>query len=67
MNSEVLIAEKMHDNAIYISESFNANISHKFLDYKINFVNSQHENTNSKGDHVLTTQKSVFKVSFKDF
>ena len=29
------------------------NISHQFLDYKITYVNSQHESTNSKGDFVL--------------
>ena len=56
----------MSNNAI-IPESFNTNILHKFLDYKINFENSQQENTNSKGDHVLTTKKSGFKGIFKDF
>ena len=33
---------------IFIPESFNANIS-----YKITFMNSQHKNTNSKGNFVL--------------
>ena len=35
-----------------IPESFNTNISHQPFDYTITFVNSQsqHENTNSKGD-----------------
>ena len=33
-----------------IPERFNINISHQLLDYKIVFVNSQNENTNSKGD-----------------
>ena len=29
---------------------FDTNISNQFFDYKDNFVNSQHENANSKGD-----------------
>ena len=29
------------------------NISHQFFNYKIVFVNSLHENANSKGDFVL--------------
>ena len=38
------------------------NIPHKVLiDYKISFVNSQHEKANSKGDYVL---KIGFKRSF---
>ena len=36
-----------------ISKSFNTNISHQLFDYIINFVNSQHEKTNSKVDFVL--------------
>ena len=36
----------------------------KLFNYKIT-VNSQHENTNSKGDFVL--KKTVLKVCFKDF
>ena len=35
-------------NIFCIPESFNTNISHKFVDYKVTFVNSQHENINSK-------------------
>ena len=38
---------------ICIPESFNTNISHQRFDYKVTFVNSQLENTNSKGDFVL--------------
>ena len=35
-------------NSFCITESFDTNISHKLFDYKIIFVNSQYENTNSK-------------------
>ena len=45
---------------ICIPESFNTNISQQFFYYKITFVNSQRENTNSKGDFVLNK-------NFKDF
>ena len=38
---------------ICIPESFNTNNSHQLFGYKIIFVNSQHENTNSKGDFLL--------------
>ena len=41
---------------ICIPERFNTNISQQFFDYKITFVNSQRENTNSKGDFVLNNQ-----------
>ena len=44
-----------------IPESFNTNISHPLFDYKITFVNYQHENTNSKGD---LYSKTGFKRSF---
>ena len=41
-------------NKIWIPESFKTNISHQlFFFYKITYVNSQRENTNSKGDFVL--------------
>ena len=43
-------------NISCISESFNTNISNQLFDYKITFVNSQHENTKSKGDLVLKKQ-----------
>ena len=44
-----------------VPESFNTNISQKLFDY---FVNSQHENTNSKGNFVLKNQFETFV--FKD-
>ena len=40
-------------NIICIPVSFNKNISQKLFDYKITFVNSQHENANSKCDFVI--------------
>ena len=40
-------------NIICIPESFNTNISHQIFANKITFVNSQCENTNSKGDFIL--------------
>ena len=44
----------------YPQEIFNTNISfsHQLFDYKITFVNSQHESTKSKGIFVL-------KIGFK--
>ena len=35
----------------------NKNISHQLFDYTITFVNSQHQNTNSKGDFVRSFQR----------
>ena len=37
-------------------DKFNTNISHQLCDYQITFVNSQHENTNTKDDFVLKKQ-----------
>ena len=42
-------------------KSFNTNILHQLFDFKRTFVNSQHENTDSKGDFVL---KKGFKRLF---
>ena len=42
-------------------ESFNTSISHQPFDYKITTVNSQRENTNSKGGLVL---KNWFEMFF---
>ena len=44
---------------IFKKESFNTNISHQLFD-KITFVNSQRENTNSKGDFVLKNRDETF-------
>ena len=33
---------------------------HQLFDYKITFVNSQHENTNSNGDFVLKDSKDFW-------
>ena len=52
-----------------IPKSFNTNISHQLFDdkQKITFVNTQHENTNSKGDLVLRFKVRflVFKTKFE--
>ena len=45
-------------------ESFNINISHQLFDYKITFVNSQRENTNSKGDFVHKNWVETFFSKF---
>ena len=44
---------------------FNMNISHQHFDYKIAFVNSQHKNTNFKGDFFLKNrfEMYVLKIS----
>ena len=41
---------------ICLPESFDMDISHQLSNCKITFVDSQHENTNSKGDFMLKTQ-----------
>ena len=48
-----------------IPKSFNANISHQPFDCKINFENSQSENTKFK--RLYCTQKQALDVRFKDF
>ena len=45
-----------------LPESFNTNISRQLFDYKITFVNSQRENTNSKGDFVLKNLDKTFAL-----
>ena len=45
---------------LYITISCDTNISHPLFDYKITFENSQHENTNSKGDFVLKNRFQAF-------
>ena len=47
-------------NNFGMPESFVTNISHQLYHCEITFVNSQHENTNSKGD-------LYSKTGFKDF
>ena len=47
-----------------LPESFNTNISHQLLDYKITFVNSQYQNTNSKGN---LNSNTGFKCMFLKF
>ena len=42
---------------ICLPESFHTNISHQLFYYKITFVNSQRENTNSKGDFVYLKKR----------
>ena len=39
-------------NMFCVPESFNKNILNQLIDYKITFVNSLLENTNSKGDFI---------------
>ena len=41
-------------------KSFTTNISNQFYDYKITFVNSQHENTNLNGILTPWVKKQVF-------
>ena len=50
-------------NLYCILESFNTNISHQLFYYKINFVISQDENTNSKGDFVLKNRFETFVLN----
>ena len=50
----------MLDKDIFIPESSNTNISHQLLDYKITFVNSQHENINLNGVFVIKNQFEMF-------
>ena len=39
---------------MFCIRSFNTNISHQLLGYKITYMNSQLENTNSNGDLICT-------------
>ena len=41
------------ENTFSIPEGFNTNISHQLFNYTITFVNSQHTNSNLKGDFIL--------------
>ena len=52
-NSRTNINKILFGKGFCIQESFNTNISHQFFDYKITFVDSKCENTNSKDDIVL--------------
>ena len=47
--------------SLHTPESFNTNILYQLFYYKITFVNSQHENTNSEGDFV--SYKTDLKIS----
>ena len=42
-------------------ESFNTNISHKFFDCKITFINLQQKNTNTKGFRCLFDRFLIYK------
>ena len=52
-------------NKFCITENFNTIILHQLFDYKITFVISQREKTNSKDDFVLKTRFELFV--FKEF
>ena len=49
-------------NAFQTGHSFNTSISHQLFDNKITLVNSQRENTNSKGDFVLKNWFDTFAL-----
>ena len=53
---------KLENNFVYQKA---LNISHQLFDYKINLLNLQRENTNSKGDLVLKNwvETFVLKIS----
>ena len=54
---------KVDNNYLYISESFHTNISNQLFNYKITFVNQQHELEHKfKGDIVLKNRvkRSLF-------
>ena len=48
-----------------IPDIFNTKIVHQLFDYKITFVNSQHENTNL--NLVILYSKIGLDIRFKDF
>ena len=48
-------------------ESYNKDISYQLFDYKITSVNSQCENTNSKGDFVLKKRFEMFILKITKF
>ena len=49
-----------------IPEIFNTNISHQFFNYKKTCVNSEHVNTNSKGDFCALKPSVIYNI-FKRF
>ena len=52
---------KVDNNYLYISESFHTNISNQLFNYKITFVNQQHELEHKfKGDIVLKNRVETF-------
>ena len=61
LDKQVRLSRFKEYNYFCIPLSFNTNILHQLLDYKIIFVNLQHEITNLKGDFVL---KNKFKLFF---
>ena len=63
-NNMTLISGKNILIILFVYQKALIRTFHTNLFYKITFVNSQHENINSKGD---CTQKLVWKVCFKDF
>ena len=56
---------KMFKNNIYLPKSFNKKLSQPLFDYKMTFVNSQRENTNSKVNFLLINwfESFVLKIS----
>ena len=60
-NVRFLQDKTLNKNNFSIPESYNMNISHQLVHYKIAFVNLQHKNTNSKDGFVL---KNLYKCSF---
>ena len=49
---------------VYHAESSITNISHQLFDYKITYLNSQHDNTISRDDFVLKNGLNIFlKIS----
>ena len=61
-----IIQNKLNNNIYCIQESFNTNISLQLFEYKITFVNSYLENTNSKGDFVLKNWFESFFLKMSD-
>ena len=59
-NLSTIIKKKKGTKDICNPESFNTYISPQLFDYTITFVNSQHWNTNSKGDFVLKNRIETF-------
>ena len=66
LSSKLYVSYELIMKLYCIPEIFNTNISHQFLNYKKTCVNSEHVNTNSKGDFCALKPSVIYNI-FKRF